>query len=144
MVDWLSRRRAPHPWTIELDPTTLPLNAKREALIEASEFRFLVQGSAEEPYTVRFRFKDWNCTTLCTCPAGENRLQCKHRINLLLGVVDNVVSGNEDDITRMRELIAGTDVEECLNALIAAEQALVEAKSARKKAATTLAEAMMD
>ena len=49
--------------------------------------RFLVQGSSAEPYEVTFVKRGENLSASCTCPDGQNRLSCKHRLNILEGLI---------------------------------------------------------
>lgn len=62
---------------------------------ENQEFHYKVQGSAADPYRVRFTAKDGLLHTSCSCPSGRQpgrrgRL-CKHREQLLSGDYRNVV-----------------------------------------------------
>jgi hypothetical protein len=77
---------------------------------------FMVQGSAVEPYTVRFWREGANLRSSCSCQAGTHGLACKHRLNLLEGDVTQLVNGITSDIQRLRELCAGSDVEPALGA----------------------------
>jgi hypothetical protein len=63
-------------------------------------FEFLVQGSAAEPYVISFRRRDAkNISAYCTCPAGESGMSCKHRIRILRGLIEGIVSSNSADVT---------------------------------------------
>jgi hypothetical protein len=100
------------------------------------EISFLVQGSAEEPYRVTFRKSGNNLSAYCTCPAGENGQYCKHRINILCGITNRIVSPNEAKIQIVTSWLPGTDVEVALSAVIDAEKQYERAKlnlSAAKK-----------
>lgn len=100
------------------------------------EICFLVQGSAEEPYRVTFRRDGKNLSAYCTCPAGENSQNCKHRINILCGITHRIVSGNEAKVQVITSWLPGTDVEVALSGLIDAEKQYERAKlelSAAKK-----------
>lgn len=76
---------------------------------------FLVRGSAVEPYRVSFRRDGASLSGYCTCPAGENGVYCKHRIRILHGLVEAVISDNSADVRIVASLLAGTDVELALN-----------------------------
>lgn len=86
------------------------------------EIRFIVQGSAEEPYRVTFRKKGNNLSAYCTCPAGVNGQYCKHRINILCGITQGIVSGNKANVQVVTSWLPGTDVEAALFAVIDAEK----------------------
>ena len=109
------------------------------------EVEFLVQGSAADPYVVRFVLRGkGNLSAYCTCQAAEKGIHCKHRIEILRGSRRLIVSGNDQDVDTIRQWMRGTDVEAALNAVDDAETALVLAKSAVAKAKKRLAQAMLD
>lgn len=98
------------------------------------EINFMVKGSAQDPYEVTFLKSDDSLRVFCTCPAGENRRHCKHRVAIMNGSSRNVVSGNSDDIATVQTWLTGTDVEAALRELNRAEgggdaKALAAAKS---------------
>jgi uncharacterized Zn finger protein len=98
---------------------------------------FLVQGSASEPYRVLFRRDGANLSGYCTCPAGENGMYCKHRIRILHGLVEAVVSDNGTDVGIVASWLAGTDVETALQTVTLLEGEAERIKrelSAAKKA----------
>ncbi len=109
------------------------------------ELRFLVQGSAAEPYVVVFVNRgDGNLSAHCTCPAGQNGQYCKHRFAILGGKTKGIVSGNEDDVAAVVDWLAGSDIESALEVLARAEEELAEAKQKASQAKKLLARAMRD
>ncbi len=84
--------------------------------------QFKVQGSAAEPYTTTFKRDGINLIAHCTCPAGEVGQYCKHRLRILSGETDGIVSGNEKDVVIVQSWLKGTDVEAALNGLTEAQQ----------------------
>lgn len=92
------------------------------------EITFLVQGSAPAPYTVQFRKNGSNLTALCTCPAGSVGQYCKHRISILDGNADGIVSENKNSVRKVEEWLRGTDVEIALSNVRAAEERMDNAK----------------
>lgn len=105
---------------------------------------FLVQGSAEEPYKVTFQKDVNNLSAYCTCPAGDNGQYCKHRFNILGGIIDGIVSDNEADIAVVASWLPGTDVEAALNAVMDAEEKCEAAKRELAVAKKRLASAFRD
>lgn len=98
---------------------------------------FLVQGSSPEPYKVVFtRRSNINLSAHCSCPAGENGLYCKHRLDILAGNTKAVLNANSDDITTVRSWLIGSHLEK---ALLRANE--LEEEAARIKKALTLAKA---
>jgi hypothetical protein len=108
------------------------------------EIRFLVQGSAKEPYRVTFRKNGNNLSAYCTCPAGENGQYCKHRINILSGITHGIVSGNEPTVQVITSWLQGTDVEVALSGFIEAEKQYERAKLELSAAKKRLAKAFRD
>jgi hypothetical protein len=81
-------------------------------------FEFLVQGSAPEPYRVSFRRRDpKGISAYCTCPAGESGMSCKHRVRILRGVLEGVVSPNTSDVTVVAGWLPSSDVETALHTI---------------------------
>lgn len=97
-----------------------------------------VKGSAAEPYELTFIKDEASLTALCTCPAGEFGNVCKHRTRILEGKTDGIVCGNESEVARICEWLVGTDVEQALSNLRAAEKAGNDVVTAKR----TLARAM--
>jgi len=108
------------------------------------EIKFLVQGSSDEPYEVRFYKNGNNLSAYCSCTAGINGTYCKHRINILNTDTKAIVSDNVKDVEVIQAWLPGTDVDAALIEIKAAELELAEAK--RKVTATkkALALAMRD
>jgi len=98
-----------------------------------NEINFLVQGSAFEPYEVVFRKSDNNLTALCTCPAGENGMYCKHRFRILAGSTEGIVSDNTKDVEIVKTWLKGSDVEKALEEL---HQAEADFEKIKKKVST--------
>jgi len=105
---------------------------------------FLVKGSAPEPYKVTFQKTDTNLSAHCTCPAGDNGQYCKHRFNILGGISEGIVSGNEVDVETVASWLPGTDVEAAINQLMDAEAKYEQAKLELTVAKKSLAIAFRD
>jgi hypothetical protein len=100
------------------------------------EITFLVQGSASEPYTVQFKKSGNNLSAYCTCPAGAVGQICKHRMRILDGDTEGIVSGNETEVAKAASWLAGSNVEAAMLELRASETRLEAAQkevSALKK-----------
>lgn len=108
-------------------------------------YEFLVQGSAPEPYVVLFRRRDsGNISAYCTCPAGENGMYCKHRIRILRGLLDGIVSKNTADVTTVAGWLPGTDVETALRVIESLEKEAERIKNALSIAKKGLARCFLD
>ena len=108
------------------------------------EIRFLVKGSSDEPYEVVFRINEKNLTALCSCPAGLNGLYCKHRLRILQGIKENIVSSNLEDVQIVQNWLPGTDIDSALEELSVAEKELEEQKKKVSSYKKKLARVMMD
>lgn len=98
---------------------------------------FSVQGSSPEPYVVSFRYSAPDLKISCTCPAGVKKQVCKHRLNILTGVLDGLVSQNHDQVGSVQEWVKGSPLaeamEEVAKAEAAQEAATVQLKVAKKR-----------
>jgi len=109
------------------------------------EIIFFVQGSSPEPYKVVFiRRSNINISAYCSCPAGENGLYCKHRLEILDGNKMNVVSPNSEEVTIVQSWLSGTDVERNLLKIRDLEKEAVRIKAALSTAKKDLAKSMRD
>jgi uncharacterized Zn finger protein len=111
----------------------------------ADTFEFLVQGSAAEPYRVSFRRRDAkHISAYCTCAAGESGMHCKHRVRILRGLLDGVVSKNTVDITTVAGWLAGSDVETALQTIDELEKEADRIKKALSAAKKALSQCLLD
>lgn len=110
--------------------------------MEAAEF--LVQGSAPEPYRVLFQRNGKNLSAYCTCPAGEEGMHCKHRIRILQGSTEGIVSHNERDVALVAGWLVGTDVEVALHRVISLENEAARVTQALRLAKKALAKCFLD
>lgn len=109
------------------------------------EITFRVQGSAQEPYEVRFvKRSDTNLSAYCTCPAGENGRHCKHLTEILTGCTDGIVSDNGDDVKTVCEWLVGTDVEVVLMEMLRLDEEAARIKEQLTAAKKKLVKALMD
>lgn len=80
--------------------------------MEGSErIQFLVQGSAAKPYEVTFVKTGKELAAFCTCQAGKNGLSCKHRLNILDGSQNNIVSDNPHEVAKVQTWVPGTSIQ---------------------------------
>jgi len=90
--------------------------------------KFLVQGSAPEPYELSFTKSGSVIIALCTCPAARNGQHCKHRLGIFNGSHNGIVSGNENKVALVQSWLPGTNIELLLNQLAEAETNFEKAK----------------
>lgn len=104
--------------------------------------KFLVQGSAPEPYHVTFTKTNTNLNAFCTCPAGDNGQYCKHRFRILSGSTTSIVSENKDEVALIQSWLPGSDVEKALKEFTEAENECDLAKKRLSLAKKKVAKAM--
>lgn len=91
---------------------------------------FLVQGSSPEPYQVSFVKHESTLRAYCSCTAGQLGQVCKHRLNIINGISDGIVSDNINSVKIIENLLFGTDLEGLLIELKEAEDVAEKAKKA--------------
>lgn len=91
-------------------------------------FVFLIQGSAPEPYSVKFRRIAGEIIATCTCAAGEKGQFCKHRQGILDGSGKDVLNPDQNAIDTVKSWLEGTKVQKAL-----LEVAALENEAARIK-----------
>lgn len=89
---------------------------------------FVVEGSKGDHYLATFEREGTNLNAFCTCQAGENGLYCKHRFALMDGDVSSLISGNVNDVERLKTMIQGTDIESAYTRVQDATKAFDAAK----------------
>jgi hypothetical protein len=107
--------------------------------------KFLVQGSEEVPYETTFDKEGDTVTATCSCPAGVKGPTgqcCKHRIGILRGDTDGIVSANTGDVKIVQGWIAGSDIEIALQKLSEGEADLERARKKVASAKKALAKVM--
>lgn len=107
-----------------------------------SELTFQVKGSSAEPYDVTFIKDGDSLTALCTCPAGQFGNFCKHRIAILDGNSQAIVSENSVHVATVVDWLQGTDVAAALLEFRTIEKSKDEPKSSLVAAKRKLARAM--
>jgi hypothetical protein len=76
------------------------------------QLSFLVQGSSTIPYRVVFTRRGGRISAKCSCPAGLKGQICKHRMSILSGSRQNVVSDNLNEIPAVISWLPGSDIEQ--------------------------------
>ena len=115
-----------------------PMKARGEGTSE-----FLVQGSAPEPYVVSFRRRGAWTFQLIACPAGQ-RMVCKHRIRILRGSTEGIVSKNTADAATVAGWLAGSDVETALQRVDELQKEADRINKALSTAKKALAQCLLD
>jgi len=87
-------------------------------------YKFLVQGSSPKPYEVVFYSSENNMSATCNCNAGLNGQTCKHRLNILGGDTNGIISGNENEVKMVLHDFKNTLLEVKLNQLAKEEMEL--------------------
>lgn len=103
---------------------------------------FLVEGSRGDAYSVTFHIDGPKVTAFCTCQAGENGQYCKHRFGIMDGDITNLLSKNDHDVLRLKELMKGSELEVAYKRVLEAEAICQAAKRDLDAAKKTLAKVM--
>jgi hypothetical protein len=77
---------------------------------------FTVQGSSPEPYTITVNFNP--LTISCTCQAGIVGMPCKHRIHILKGYCENMLTAPknyEDVLSAVKEAASNSNIFDLLD-----------------------------
>jgi len=103
---------------------------------------FLVQGSSDAPYQVTFNRQGESISAQCSCPAGLNRQLCKHRMSILSGSSERVVSDNPQDVITVASWLPGSDIEKVWVEVQRLESELNHIKSSLTAAKKRLCQSM--
>jgi SulP family sulfate permease len=122
------------------------VEAYEQLLYPLIKIRLVVQQGDEKPCEVIFQRKGSNMSATCSCQHEDVNTLCYHRLTLLHGDLGNMslVDGDEEDVAKIPLMLAGTDVEEALKALEAAEEMMQEANQDYREAKTLMIDAMKD
>lgn len=105
------------------------------------ELKFRVLGPKKKTVEVLFRKNGDNLTALCSCDTGKEGI-CQHRINILSGSTDGIISRNPEDVEKVTSWIAGTDVglalHQVLHATVRMQNVTEDFNAARKQLAKAL------
>jgi len=71
-------------------------------------------------------------------------MYCKHRIRILHGVIEAIVSDNTIDVSTVASWLAGTDVETALQTVTSLEKEAERIKSALSAAKKALAKCLLN
>lgn len=107
------------------------------------KFTFYVQGSADEPYQVTFQRNESVINAQCTCPAGKNGQYCKHRMKILHGDTDGIISENLNSVAVIASWLPGSNVEAAINKIVIAENNVALASQILANAKKELAASLM-
>jgi uncharacterized Zn finger protein len=103
---------------------------------------FLVQGSSSEPYTVHILRAGARVVATCNCPAGAMGQMCKHRIRIMQGDCQNVVSENLEQVRKMPSYLEGTIIPAAFQEIARLEKELEKAKRSLAQAKDLLAKSL--
>jgi hypothetical protein len=75
------------------------------------KLEFIMRGSKGDNYRVVFQKQGLDIRAFCTCKAGRYGTYCRHRTELMDGDITNLLSSNTEDVERLYDLLAGTNLE---------------------------------
>lgn len=101
--------------------------------------RFEVEGSQGDAYDINVEEVDRGIILMtCNCKAALEDRMCHHRLDLLYGEVDALISENASDLIVLREMIRGSLIETALTKIAEAQALTDNAKTKAAEAARTL------
>lgn len=103
---------------------------------------FMVQGSSAQPYEVIFTKGEDAPVATCSCKAALMGQICKHRIRIIEGNSEGVISENIDEIPIVLDWVFGSSLAETLAVLAIAETELEQAKKRVTEAKKNVSSAM--
>lgn len=98
--------------------------SEAKKLLPDVRYAFKVQGSEKNPYDVIFELNAGTLHITCTCKAGKNYMHCKHRIRILKGLIENVVSPNLNEIQIIHGMVQGTVIHNTILEIESSEEKL--------------------
>ena len=110
--------------------------------MSATRLEFVIEGSKGDQYLATFEKQGDILHAFCTCQAGVNGLYCKHRFGLMDGSAAHLLSGNPEDVERLKKLMEGTELEAAYTRMMEATKAHEATKKALDKAKKDLARVM--
>ncbi|MBF0214805.1 MAG: SulP family inorganic anion transporter [Magnetococcales bacterium] len=137
---------APHPLRVQLGKVGIsetlgnhPFHVSVKKAVEAfetlhqplQEISLLVQEDAlHETYRLNFRREGSNMTISCTCESETQEPICTHLFAVLTGAMQslNLLEGTPEEVERISRMMEGTDVEQALQRLVAADEELHSAQ----------------
>jgi hypothetical protein len=103
---------------------------------------FLVSGSSSSPYQVEFVKDRGVLKAYCNCLAGSHGSHCKHRINILTGDSNGIVSDVDNKFGLIADWLIGTGLESALEELLSAQNENPQDKTRLTKAKKLIAKFM--
>jgi SulP family sulfate permease len=110
------------------------------------EIRLVVQKGDQEPCELVFLRRGTNMSATCSCQHEDKSTLCSHRLTLLRGELGtmSLVEGSEEDVKKIPLMVAGSDIDQALKALEAAEEMMQEANQDYREAKAQMIDAMND
>lgn len=76
---------------------------------------FSVKSSGSKPYKVTFQKNEGHVYAGCDCQARKSGIVCKHILNILDGDVSSILSGGDNEIEAVNNMIEGTRFNDLFN-----------------------------
>lgn len=110
------------------------------------EIRLVVRQGDQEPCELFFQRQGTNMAATCSCQQADGNNLCFHRLTLLRGHLGgmSLVEGSEQDVAKIPLMVAGSDIDQALKALDAAEEMMQEANQDYREAKAQMIDAMKD
>jgi hypothetical protein len=103
---------------------------------------FIVEGSKGDKYEIIADRVDGRVIVSCTCKGARNGNHCRHRVNLLEGIVDDLLSDNDTEVALLPAMLLGTPLASAMDRYREADHAAEAAKRNLEGAKHALARIM--
>ena len=101
--------------------------------------------SSDIPYTVRCYLEEDKISFFCSCPAGDNRMLCKHVRKIIAGDASILYDRNQkNELEKIGNHLQETQIPSLLLEINKSEDLLEEAKRNVKKAKKNLENAILN
>lgn len=103
---------------------------------------FEVEGSTGKIYRVKFEKAENTVHAFCDCDAGLKGSYCKHRLEIMDGQYNKIISENLSDLKILKEILSDSELERAYQNLMFAEKRHLETKKDVEKMRKLLSRAM--
>jgi len=101
--------------------------------------------SSDTPYTARCYLEENKISIFCSCPAGDNRMLCKHVRKIIAGDASILYDRNQkNELEKISNHLQETQIPFLLLEINKSEDILEEAKRSLKKAKKNLEDLILD
>jgi uncharacterized Zn finger protein len=113
---------------------------------EKERIEILAKSSSSDiPYTVEWHLEENKISVFCSCPAGDNRMLCKHVRKIIAGD-DSILydKSQKDELEKISNYLQKTQIPLLLSEIVKNEDLLERAKANMERAKKALANMILN